>query len=175
LAARKKGSVAAEPRFRDEEPPGPVVQGPEKLSVVLVVRKDPGWRGKTARASVVAMRYRRAAMGTGAGDCRPTCPYNFPGRRKFRWAHLPPATMAVAVSPPAVMTMVVVTMVVVVIGLRNQRVSCGCLADCVEIGRNSRRRRDADKTQSDHCECGQDDGSHCFSPLRLTTHCDRPL
>ena len=61
-----------------------------------------------------------------------------------------PATMAVAVSPPAMATVVITT--AVVIGLRNQRVPCGCLADGVEVGRNSRRRRDADKAQSDHCE-----------------------
>jgi hypothetical protein len=75
----------------------------------------------------------------------------FLGCRKFLCGHSPPATMAAAVSPPAVMTMVVIT-TAVVIGLRNQRVPCGCLDDRVEVCRNSRRRRDADKTQSERTD-----------------------
>jgi len=119
------------------------------------------WLPKTTRVSVVAMSYRRAAVGGRGDGVADLLASNFPGRRKFLWGHSP-ATMAVAVSPPAMATVVITT--AVVIGLRNQRVPCGCLADGVEIGRNSRRRRDADKAQSDHCECGQDDDSHCSLP-----------
>src|SRR6266849_7663118 len=65
-----------------------------------------------------------------------------------------PATMAVAVSPPAVATTVVTT--AVVIGLRNQRVPCGCLADGVEVGRNSRRRRDGRQDPDDTRRVGEE-------------------
>jgi len=55
-------------------------------------------------------------------------------------------------------SMVVTTVVTtaVVIGLRNQRVPCGCLADGVEVGRNSRRRRDGRQDPDDTPRVGEE-------------------
>jgi hypothetical protein len=66
-------------------------------------------------------------------------------------------------------SMVVTTVVTtaVVIGLRNQRVPCGCLADGVEVGRNSRRRRDADKTRTIR-PASERKGQRAPTPLRYS-------